>query len=40
MPEPTLDERVSRLEDLLDKAIDAARRHPAGRIILAKLGLR
>lgn len=39
MPETTLDERVARLERLLDSVIDYARQTRAGRLILAKLGL-
>lgn len=34
-----LEERVSRLEHLLDQLIAFARDHPAGRVVLRKLGL-
>lgn len=36
---PSLDERVARLERLLDTAIAKAQEHPVGRKILAMLGL-
>ena len=39
MSEPTLDERVTRLELLLDRAIDYARKTAVGRMVLARLGL-
>ena len=39
MTQPTLDERVTRLEQLLDRLIDYARRTRAGRTILAQLGV-
>jgi hypothetical protein len=39
MPQPDLDERVTRLEEILETAIIAARKHPVGRQILRLLGL-
>jgi hypothetical protein len=39
MPQPDLEQRVDRLEQLLDRAITAARQYPLGRKILAMLGL-
>lgn len=39
MPEPTVDERLTRIEELLDRAVAYARTTPFGRAILAKLGL-
>jgi len=39
MPEQTLEERVTRLEQLLDRAIEYGRRTAVGRALLAKLGL-
>lgn len=38
-PQADLEERVLRLEQLLDRAIAQARKSPAGRMILAMLGL-
>lgn len=35
----SLDERVRRLEDLAARLIEVARGHPAGRLLLRKLGL-
>lgn len=34
-----LDQRVARLEEIVDKLITEARKHPFGRAILARLGL-
>ncbi len=34
-----LDERVTRLEQIVDKLISEAREHPLGRVLLRKLGL-
>ena len=39
MAEPTLEERVTRLEQLVDRAVAVASRTAMGRIILAKLGI-
>jgi hypothetical protein len=39
MPQPDLEERVTALEDILERALAAARRHPVGRQILRMLGL-
>lgn len=39
MPEQTLEERVTRLEQLLDRAVAYARKTALGRSMLAKLGL-
>ena len=39
MPEQSLEERVSRLEQLLHRAIEYARRSAVGRALLARLGL-
>lgn len=39
MDEATLEDRVSRLEQLLDRAVAYARRSAAGRMILARLGI-
>lgn len=39
MAEPTLEDRVTRLEDLLDKLIARAREHPFGRVLLRQLGI-
>ena len=36
---PDLEERVSRLETLLDRLVELARDHPMGRAVLRKLGL-
>jgi len=38
-PERTVEERLEQLEQLVERAIAAARRHPVGRAILARLGL-
>ena len=35
-----LDQRVSRLEEILDKLIAVAREHPVGRAILRRLDIR
>jgi hypothetical protein len=35
----TLEERVTRLEQLLDRAVEYGSKTPMGRAILAKLGL-
>lgn len=35
-----LDQRVSRLEEILDKLIAVAREHPVGRVILRRLDIR
>jgi hypothetical protein len=40
MSQQELEDRVARLEDLLDRAISKARQSPAGRAILVMLGLR
>jgi hypothetical protein len=40
MAEPTLDERVRRIEQLLERAIATARQSAVGRSILARLGLK
>lgn len=40
MDTPTLEQRVDRLERLLDAAVEYASRTAMGRVILAKLGLR
>lgn len=40
MDAPTLEDRVARLERLLDKMIDYAQSTRAGRIIIERLGLR
>jgi hypothetical protein len=37
---PTVEERLEALEQLLERAIAAARRHPMGRTILRTLGIR
>lgn len=34
-----LDQRVARLEQILERAIAEGRKHPIGRLILGKLGL-
>ena len=39
MAEQTLEERVTRLEQLLDRAVAHARKTAVGRALLAKLGL-
>lgn len=39
MAEPTIDERVRRIELLIERAIDTARQTAIGRSILARLGL-
>jgi hypothetical protein len=39
MSEPTLEDRVTRLEELLDKLIARARLHPVGRALLRQLGI-
>ena len=39
MTEPTLEERVTRLEKLLDQAVAYGRRTAFGRALLEKLGL-
>jgi len=39
MPEQTLEERVTRLEQLLERAIEYGQRTAVGRALLAKLGL-
>jgi len=38
-PQGDLEDRVARLEQLLDRAIAHARKSPAGRVVLAMLGL-
>jgi hypothetical protein len=38
-PQADLEERVTRLEELLDRAIARARQTAAGRAVLAMLGL-
>jgi len=40
MAEPTIDERVKRIEQLLERAIETARQSAVGRNILARLGIR
>jgi hypothetical protein len=37
--EPTLEERVTRIEQLLDRAVAYGRQTALGRAILAKLGV-
>ena len=39
MSEPTLDERVTRIEQLIERAIEHGRKSAFGRALLAKLGL-
>lgn len=39
MPEPTIEERVTRLEQLLDRVIKYGNSTPLGRALLAKMGL-
>ena len=39
MSEPTLEDRVTRLEQLLDRAVEYGRKSAMGRALLAKLGL-
>jgi hypothetical protein len=39
MTDRTLEERVTRLEQLLDRAIEYGRRTAVGRALLARLGL-
>lgn len=36
---PTTEERLDRLEQLLGRAVELARQYPLGRKILAKLGV-
>lgn len=38
-PQADLDQRVERLEQILDRIIELASGHPVGRKILARLGL-
>jgi len=37
--EPTIEDRVTRLEQLVDRAVEYGRRTPFGRLLLAKLGI-
>lgn len=37
---PDLDARIERLERAFDALIELARTHPAGRVLLRKLGIR
>jgi len=39
MDERTVEERLEALEQLLERAIAAARKHPAGRAVLRILGI-
>jgi hypothetical protein len=39
MSDATTEERLDRLEQLLDRAIALARKYPLGRVILARLGV-
>lgn len=39
MPDQTLEDRVTRLEELLDRALAYGRRTAVGRAILEKMGL-
>jgi hypothetical protein len=39
MPEQTLEERVTRLEQLLERAVAYARRSAFGRALLERIGL-
>lgn len=39
MADTDLETRVAALEQLLGRAVELARTHPAGRMILRKLGL-
>jgi hypothetical protein len=39
-PEPTLEERVARLETLLENAVKMAEGHPMGKMVLKMLGLK
>ena len=39
MPDPTIEDRVTRLEELLERAVAYARQTALGRAVLAKLGL-
>lgn len=39
MADATAEERLDRLEQLLDQAITLARKYPMGRVILARLGV-
>lgn len=39
MTERTLEERVTRLEQLLDQAIEYGRKSALGRAVLAKMGV-
>lgn len=39
MPDPTLEERITRLEQLVNQMIAYGRKTAMGRAILAKLGL-